>query len=633
MKNTSESKDTNLSQNTCKVKNFIKKLGFKKIAIITILVIVFIGFIPVTSSLNFSTTEDYKWVVVGKEYTHENIILGEYGAYIQQNYSYIEKNPYLLMNFLNGLINQHVSSLIFANEAKKLDIAVSNNLIIDLASQIPLFQNDKKEFDPEKFKLQMNNLYGSEEIFLYDAKVNMLKDQLLDATYSNIKQPEYIAYLDYLAITQKRNISYLEIDPSTIKISKNPTDAELITIKDKNKSLFTVPEKRDVTVITIDTKDLKNQIKVTKEEIKKYYNENINNYMDDEKREVSQLIFSSEKEADEAFKKMSALSKAEIKKQYKMSSIGKIYYKDFPKELSTTIFSTQNNKVSNPVKSSIGWHIFLIENIVPNQPKELKTVENEISLEVLELKKQEKIEEYKNSFINLLNQNKSLEEIAKTLNAKSTSYNSINSNFNKLEPTLLKEIFSSNVNNSPILQNDLSGNLIAYKVTNITNERLQDIKEIKNELVKIWRDNEIKIQINNKSNELTSKLVDGSDINKLGIKVKKSTISMVDEKQILSDISLKPLFSTKINQPIILTLKNGNTCVAIVTNIINDKINYINKDGSKNQQISNFANYSSQSYSQEFLQTMSTNLNKKYKIKVNNKAILNKLAPKNSENK
>jgi peptidyl-prolyl cis-trans isomerase D len=609
-----------------------KKSSLKQIGVLIIVLLISLSLIPwvISNDLFSNTSQDDKWVKVGNKYTVSNIILGEYSSFLEKNYYYIQQNPYMLMQFLNNLISQYVNILLFANEAENINLSVDKNLLLNLISEIPVFKNPDGTFNSDEFKKRVTLIFGSEEIFMSNITDNILKDQLLEPIFPLISEPFFVAYIDLLALSQERTIRYIDVNAQISKASlPKPTDANLEKLRDENKAIFTSLESRDGEYLTIDITSLIEKVTVSDNEIKDYYEKTKGSYLTNENRTISQISFDTKEQAEKAYKDLKDGKKLE--KEF--ASIENIEYTSLPEDFSKAIFNAKLNDLNKPVESPVGWHVFKVIKINPQATKSLNDVKKLVKEEILVSKKSLILDAKRSEISNLANQNLSLKEIAQKTGSIYHAFSNLNEENvydKKISEDLFKQISTLEINKKSDVIDDTNGHLFIVHLSKINPATLKPINEIKPVLLELWENNKIEEKSTELESKLISEIIKGKKISALGYKIKTFSGNMTDKKIPFSPESTDVLFTTEKNMPISGVLKTKGKIVAIVENIKNKDIQY-DKNGVRSQEVVNFANYVSEGYTQSYFERYASVLAKKYKITVNQEAIMNKLAPTNQE--
>ncbi|MDR0483992.1 MAG: peptidyl-prolyl cis-trans isomerase [Alphaproteobacteria bacterium] len=610
-----------------------KKLSLKKIGIFIIILLVCLSLIPwvVSSKFLSSNTADNKWVVVGKKYTIDNVILGEYSAFVQKNYYYIQQQPYMLMQYLNNLISQQINTLLFANEAEAIGLAVDRDLLLDLISEIPVFKNPDGTFNADEFRTKVSGIFGSEEAFMENITNNILRDQLLEPMIPLVNQPFFVSYIDLLALSQERTVKYIDVTSLISKASiPTPTTEDLEKLRDENKSLFTTLESRNGSFLVVDVNKLINSIKITDSELKEHYERTKGNYLNPETRTISQITFETKEEAEKAFNELKANKK--IAKEF--STIDNITFNSLPEDFSKEIFNAKVNELNKPVQSPVGWHIFKVVKIDSAKTKPFTEVKNLVKEDLLNSKRSSVLEEKRNEIINLVNENLSLKEIAQKSGATYQEFKGLNeSNLydKKISEETYSHISTLGESQNSGLVDDSNGNFFIVHIDKVIPATLKTVAESKSELLALWQNAKIQEKSIELENKIIADISAGKNIANLGHPVKKFSGTMGVKNIPFSADTAELIFASTKNIPIAGTLLNQNRIVAVVESITNKDTKYADNKGVRNQDVVNFTHYVSPSYTQSYFERYVKILSKKFDIKVNEEAIKNRLAPPQRE--
>ncbi len=225
----------------------------------------------------------------------------------------------------------------------------------------------------------------------------------------------------------------------------------------------------------------------------------------------------------------------------------------------------------------------------------------------------DKIDEIENKISN----NESFDEIVKDYKLKVISKNdyTVNENSNKIE----KKIYNFRSKSKLILSDEnefflLSNiDIVNKKLPELSNQNFKN--EIKEKLFQVgkYQYNKIIInKINNKTfNDFQFKELVKSDLSK----IKKTTLSSVDDDKLFDLDSVNIIYSMPINSFVLITDINNNVYIA---KILNEKISNISK---KNEILNIYNEKSASDIKRDILLTYDQILNSKYEIKINEKTL------------
>ena len=400
-------------------------------------------------------------------------------------------------------------------------------------------------------------------------------------------------------------------------------------MRDENKSVFTSLESRDGEYLTIDVNKLIEKVSVSETEIKDHYEKTKGSYLTSETRTISQISFETKEQAEKAYKDLKDGKKIEEE----FSNIENIDYNSLPEDFAKAIFNAKLNELNKPAQSPIGWHVFKVTKINAQGTKPLAEVKNLVKEELLNSKKSLLQETKRNEISNLVNQNLSLAEVAKKSGATLHTFANLNEENvydKKIPEDIFKQIGTLSAGNNSGLMDDVNGNLFIIHLNKVTPSALKSVSEVKKDLLALWENKKMEEKASELEGKLIADIVAGKNISALGYTTKTFKGNIANQNIPFSTESTDALFTTEKNMPISGSLKNRNKIVAIVENIKNKDMQY-DKGGVRNQEVVNFANYVSENYTQSYFERYASVLAKKYKISVNQEAIMNRLAPTNQE--
>jgi hypothetical protein len=268
--------------------------------------------------------------------------------------------------------------------------------------------------------------------------------------------------------------------------------------------------------------------------------------------------------------------------------------------------------------------LIYISKKIGRSPTPINKVKDIIIEEIKKEKKNQKLKTAFNTFNSLVMGNKSKEEILKEFKtAKFVSYSVNEDNLNEKgefinditkNKEILVEIFKEvEINKNKVLSLS-TDNFIGFKINKINPKKVMSLEESKDKLVTIWKKEYASKMLIEKANKLVLEISkDPLYINSLDVKTK----SFNKQTKELPPESVVTMFSNSKRFEVIKIIdSNGDTMVGFVVDIINPTDSEIMKDYDK------FYQGNLQIYKESVLQEMHKKLTNKYKITVDQKAIL-----------
>jgi len=195
------------------------------------------------------------------------------------------------------VLQQMIAEASLQEEAKDLNLGISRDMMVQLLARDPTFQTNGK-FDHNKFLglLASNNL--SEAGYVTAQRALELRKQVAAAVNGGLALPAAYADAVHNYSAEERAIQYLVLGAAQAGEIPAPTDAELNSFYEANKTPWRAPEYRALTLMTLTPADLSKPADVTDDQVKEYYEDNKATYGTPETRHLRQIVFPTQADAD-----------------------------------------------------------------------------------------------------------------------------------------------------------------------------------------------------------------------------------------------------------------------------------------------------------------------------------------------
>ncbi len=316
--------------------------------------------------------------------------------------------PELLPHYVPQFINSMVTERALAYEATRLGFKVSDE---DLAGAIKqtlpqLFQDGKfagKDAYANMLSQQNLTIPQFEEEMARQVLITKLRDVALEGT---IVTPQEIEQ-EYKQRNDKVKLQYVKISGDKYRSEIQVTPDELRKSYETNKPIYQVPEKRDLGIVIIDQAKLEQTIQPTDADLLRVYTENKDSYRLPERVNVRHILLKTndkdpksdatvKAKADDLVKQLRAAKGAnfaEMAKKYsddpgskdKGGEYDGVVHGQMVPEFDKAAFSLKVGEISDPVKTTYGYHILQV--LAHDQPQ-LKPFDEVKAQLAVEYKKQ-----------------------------------------------------------------------------------------------------------------------------------------------------------------------------------------------------------------------------------------------------
>lgn len=341
-------------------------------------------------------------------------------------------NPQFKQTILDSLIDQ----ALIAQHAEDQGYRVSNAQLAEIIRNQPGFQRDGK-FDPALYEAMLRREGLTPREFEKRVRERILMTHVQTGISESriVTQAEVTELARLLA--QEREVAYAVIgaDALMTKVAINGQDVE--QYYSAHPEMFQFPEQVRVDYLQISASDLKSNQQPTEEELKKVYAEEAARYVVPEKRRASHILISlpaqpTEDQSKEALAKIEDIAKqartgadfAALAKKHSADSVtaaqggdlGEIRRGVLPKELEDAVYALKSGEISQPVRSTYGYHLVKLTAHTPEKRKAFADVRKELVEVVRRRQAEERFFDVAEKFRNLVyEQPDSLAPTAKAL--------------------------------------------------------------------------------------------------------------------------------------------------------------------------------------------------------------------------
>lgn len=281
--------------------------------------------------------------------------------------------------FRRQVFGQLLNTVLLVKKAKELHIAVSPEELRAAIGQIEAFQNEQKQFDPERYQqlLAANDLTAGE--FESDYSRQLLLDKLMSyiGLPASVTEEEAKGLFDY--VNEQATVSYIPFKAADFTAGFTPSDEQIKSYYDAHKDAFKTPYQVKIEYAEFTPTALSRPDEVTDEEISAYYQAHEDKYQQPEMVEARHILVmvppgspekdvqAAEEKAKELYEKLksgadfaSLLPKDPGKENILGEDYAWLKKGGLPAEFKAfedKAFGLAPGETSEPVRTSIGFHV------------------------------------------------------------------------------------------------------------------------------------------------------------------------------------------------------------------------------------------------------------------------------------
>lgn len=302
------------------------------------------------------------------------------------------------MDLKNRVFNQLVSSVLLKQKAEQWGMTISPRELRDTIGRITAFQNENKQFDPQRYKaiLKANNLTPGQ--FEQDYAHNILMEKVRSYIEMPAKpDPEEVR--DFYNYAQARaRAEYIPFEWSAYKDQVEIKPENMKEYYENNKDRFRIPEKMIISYLDFTPDSLAEIRDISDEEIKAYYTEHQKEFSRPEQVKARHILIELPEDADgnavkEAENKIKEIQ-AKIASDEDFARLAR-EYSDGPsasnggelgwfsrgsmvKPFEEAAFALESGEVSDPVRTRFGLHLIKVEERKEAGTKTLAEAQSQI---------------------------------------------------------------------------------------------------------------------------------------------------------------------------------------------------------------------------------------------------------------
>lgn len=432
-----------------------------------------------------------------------------------------------------GLDRQVMSQLIteaaLDQKTHDLGLAVPDASVIRAIHDEKSFQNAQGQFDSQLFYQTLQRAGLNEGMFVREQRSVIARLQLAEAVSSDLHVPGAMREAVHRYTTERRAAAYLMLTPSTAGQIPDPTDEELKTWYEANKSGFRAPEFRSANLLVVDPEAMAKPDAVTEADARAAYALNKDRYGSPEKRTIQQIVFPDAAAAEAARKAIEDGSKTfdavatERGTDEKDLTLGTLTKSElFDKAVADAAFALPEGGVSQPVQGRFGTVLLRVTKIEAGTVKPFEQVEGEIRKGLALARARDAMETTRDAIEDQRAGAKPLTDIAAERSLTLVGVKAVDSQGKDPEgrkvadipdpDTTLPALFRAEIggDNEPLRTK--AGGYVWYDVTNIDPAHDKPLDVVKDGVKAGWTAAEIAKRLQAKGRELAEKLNKGETI-------------------------------------------------------------------------------------------------------------------------
>jgi len=440
------------------------------------------------------------------------------------------------------VLQQVIAEAALDEGARRMGLGQSDADVVRAISEDPNFKGLDGKFDADRFNALIRQFGYNEQRYIAEQRRVSLRRQMTTTVASGAEPSKTQLEALIRFQNEQRSIEYVNLTEAQAGTIDPPSPEALAAYFEDRKALFRAPEYRKIAVLTLTPDELAKSITVSDEDAKKIFEQRRERYATPERRQVYQIAFPTMEEAKAAREKIAAgTSFEDIAKERKLTpsdidlgSITKAAIGD--PAISEAAFSLAPDTISEPVKGALVTALLKVTKIEPGANPSYESLADVIKREVATERARSQLQDLHNKIEDERGGGSNIAEAAQKLGLKAITIEAVDRSGRAPDGKpvaglpqgvdVVSPAFASNVG----VENDtvqFNGGELWYDVLGVTPSRDRTLEEVKDQVEKRWRAEEVSKRLRAKATEMIEKLNKGAkfdaEASALGVKVETAT--------------------------------------------------------------------------------------------------------------
>jgi peptidyl-prolyl cis-trans isomerase D len=414
-------------------------------------------------------------------------------------------------------------------KAQKLGLAISDAEMAKAIQNDPNFAGPTGKFDFNRFNDILRNNGLNEQGFLRDQRKVYLRQEISSSLIGGLEAPQAALEAVNRYRNETRAIEYVTLPEGAVGEIPAPAPEDLQSYFDQRKQTYRTDETRKITLLSVTPESLADSSKVSDADARaRYESVKGGRFGAAETRHLQQIVFPSEQEAAEASQKIKEGASfdsvaADRKLTDKDIDLGTVAKSDMiDQTVAAAAFSLPQGAVSDPIKGQFGVVLVRVEEIKPESVKPYEEVAADLKMEIATERARTTAQNVRNKIEDERTSGQDLAQAAKaagleTRVIEAVTATGLDGNGNPIvdlpeRDTLLKAIFASDVGVDNDVVQTREGGFAWFEIASVNPARERTLDEVRADVEKGWREDEITKRLSAKAEEIVAKLKTGATI-------------------------------------------------------------------------------------------------------------------------
>lgn len=403
------------------------------------------------------------------------------------------------LGLVDQIVRQTVTRMLFDQKAREMGLRVSDEQVVQRLRQQEAFQS-AGSFNRQLFEQTLRQSGLSENRYIELLRSDIDRQHLAFAATGGLQVPGGLAEALYRYQNEQRIADFVTLPPDSFQVAE-PDEATLREYYDANSQAFMAPEYRELTLIHMQAQDLIEEVSVSEQALREAYESRQGEFGQPGRREVRQVVFDTREQAQKAV--------ALVNEGRTFEAVTEELTGRAPVDLGTNTrdellpalveptFQLAEGAVSQPIESSLGWHVVQVTGVQEGKTPSFDEVRDQIRQDLAMDQAVDSLVQLANTLDDELAGGATLEEAASTVGMPVRRIEQISREGNAPngEPVqdlpqkdeFLPVAFQTQQGQQSLLTETPQGGYFVLRVDSVTPSQVRPFEEVRDQVLSEYR--------------------------------------------------------------------------------------------------------------------------------------------------
>ncbi len=424
------------------------------------------------------------------------------------------------------VMSQVVSGALLDEQAREMDLGLSEDRLAELTAEDPAFQDANGNFNRSQFEFVLRQVGMRPQDYFRNREQVAKRQQIVHAVTDGLPVPAAFLMAYALYDGEARTVETITLPASLVQPVEDPDAATLEAYFEENKAAYAAPEYRSIIFFPLDPETIADPAAVEESEVERYYADNSARYTQPERRTIQQIVFPNTDDAQAALGRIRAGETYDAIATELGRTEQDLLLGTFAREqvvdpaIAEAAFALDQGEVSDVVGGIFGSILLRVTEITPEQVAPLADVSQEIRDEIALDRAADDVRNFYDSYEDARAGGAGMRDAAESLGLEvreiaAVDRNGLSPDGEAIETipeqqAMISEAFETEagIENPPLNAGPVG--YVFYEVEEVIAPRDRTLDEVRERVLGDWRTAETATRLNVRADELETRLSEGT---------------------------------------------------------------------------------------------------------------------------